>query len=490
LDQLSARILNYVDFVTSNTGILQRLVGTSAAKKERVEELALQIGMAVQYGDSVGSPAATRTDREKETVVERQRKASASANSAFSASARGIQMGSAVRGGAEASSESRNTERVLSTSAEHSYPRFDKVKDLLLQLVDLISVERVFLLIDEWPLLDPTGLTRIQPEFANLLKRTFSGSGRVSIKISTTRFQTRLSYRDDSRGLIGLEPDADIFEAVNLDHALLQERELQSFYETMVFKRLCLCSDEFSKLMLSSGYLSQNFDGLRSITSEDVPDGFIELVFRDHAAFIELTKGCEGIPRDFLDLFNRLVKKTLHSSDRWTITQVRDTIRESKINSYQNDLEYNSPSYRLLNISLRAIVLKTGRREFSVSIDDYNVFSSILEILLERRIIHDYPVARIPDQQRELYKIYLIDYGYCLDWLVSYESDLDGIFRSDALTHRDIESIRLAEAVIADNGIIIGRKKCPNCKQYFSPESKSYVKKKLCPVCFEHVGDV
>jgi hypothetical protein len=485
LDQLSTKILDYVDEITSNASLLNRLIGDSTAKRERVEELALRIGLAAQYGDAVGSLSNGNTTREKTASSARTKKSGASGGVGLGLAASGGSGALSISAKGEAAAEHHEADKAVTTFSEHTHPRFDKVKSLLLSLIDLISVERVFILIDEWPLLDPTGLTRVQPEFANLLKKIFSGSGRVSVKLATNRFQTRLSYRDDARGMVGLETDADIFEAVNLDHALLQERELQSFYETMLFKRLCVCSPEFSILMLRPAFWKGNSGGLKAITPNDVPEGFIETIFRDKTAFVELTKGCEGIPRDFLELFNRLVKKSLYSSDKWTLRQVREAIRESKISSYLSDLEYNSPSYRLLNISLRSIVLKTGRREFSIHIDDYNTFSVILEVLLEKRIIHEYPVARIPDEHRDKFKVYLIDYGYCLDWVGYYQSDLDSIFGSDTLTYRDIESIRLTERVIESDAIIVGRRQCPHCEKFFSPEAKAYVKKKLCPVCFE-----
>ena len=54
----------------------------------------------------------------------------------------------------------------------------------------------------------PTAATAIQPEFAELLKRTFAGAAKVSVKIATNRYQTRFSNRGAGAEYRGLEVGA------------------------------------------------------------------------------------------------------------------------------------------------------------------------------------------------------------------------------------------------------------------------------------------
>src|SRR5205823_14961981 len=110
-------------------------------------------------------------------------------------------------------------------------PRFALARSKLIELLQVLRLRHLNILIDEWSTLDPTGSLMMQPLFADYLKRSFAGSSLISVKIATNRHQTRFSNRGPAGCYTGLELGADIFEAVNLDRAVLDWRELLSFFE-------------------------------------------------------------------------------------------------------------------------------------------------------------------------------------------------------------------------------------------------------------------
>lgn len=492
LEQFTDSILRFVDNLTESDSFVERIFVKSAINRREVDGLALEICENARFGSTIVFPEDYDIE-EKETDYKKSgsRKSADLSLGLDSASYLSFKTGIGLGGTQEKTASENKTvsARPLATV------RFDTIRSLLLKLLDNLHLQKIFILIDEWPTLDPSGMRNIQPIFANLLKRTFMGTGRISIKIATNRFQTQFSSRDERDVVTGLEIDADIFEAVNLDHALLGEPDLKNFYSTMLFKRLCYVSAPFRNIMLNTD--ARDIDEVLKEIHE-APESFVEMIFKNAPSFAEMIRGCEGIPREFLELFNRASSRRIVTSlnDRWNIGFVREIISESHAASVRSDLEYNSPSYRLLNITIKKLVVESRRREFIINIDDTSSFSSIIDILLEKRIIHEFPSEKAADDLRN-FKIYLTDYGYCLDWLRSYQqhhgvsADEDQMLLTGRMCLDDMRHVWLKSEYLEEDLIITHRVRCSNeeCRRYFSPEVASYVRKSLCPYCFEPQGE-
>ena len=98
--------------------------------------------------------------------------------------------------------------------------KFDyfRTRDIVVDLLDALKIEQLFIFIDEWSELDRSAVRNIQPFFAELLKKVFWNNQRFVVKIGAVRNQTKLITKIKRSGPIGLEPGADIFE-INLDEA-------------------------------------------------------------------------------------------------------------------------------------------------------------------------------------------------------------------------------------------------------------------------------
>jgi hypothetical protein len=333
-----------------------------------------------------------------------------------------------------------------------------------------LEIERFNILIDEWSVLDPTAGTSIQPEFADLLKRTFAGSNRISIKIATNRYQTRFSNRSAAGRYRGLEIDADIFEATNLDRALLTQENLDRFYEILLFKRLRHVAPAIERF---------DPDGI----GEPDPE-FIRSIFRDRRAFAELVKGAEGIPRDFVIIFKSLASHVGYSVGQlWTVRDVQQRIREKSVDG-QGEMEYQSEAGQLLAPCIKDVVTTTGSRTFIVRREDVSSLRISLDELLEKRLIHEVPRPEVVPEIRDNYQMYLVDYGLWLDWrnvVGQREDELEEVDEPFDLS-------RVADYVVDPRGIEMhDMVRCPHCAATFSIQSRAYQMRELCPECLLEV---
>jgi hypothetical protein len=272
--------------------------------------------------------------------------------------------------------------------------RFRSVRDGLVQIAELLELECIVVLIDEWSAVDAS---TTQPGFADLLRRAFGGTGRISVKIATDRYNTRLS--DAPRH--GLEIGADIFEAVNLDRVTLDPPRLLDFFAELLFNRLL-----FKEPKLTSYEPS----GDEPITA------YLASIFEDTNAFDELVRGSEGIPRDFLVVFNQLAQSHMWSTEpRWSAGDVRDALRAYCVTTSEQ-LPYGSASAQLLTQNIKPTVVARWSRVFTVHVAHAHEIAETLEELLAQRLIHEVPPMVVPTEVRDRFAVYRLSYGLWLDW--------------------------------------------------------------------------
>ena len=372
--------------------------------------------------------------------------------------------------------------RARSQAEEHrvespAVPRFDLVRKELVSLLDLMDVGTLYILIDEWPALDKSCLTEIQPRFAELLKRTFGGSRRFCVKIASSRHNARFSNRGNGHSYIGLEMNADVFEGTNLDHVFMEEIELDRFYQQMLFTRLTYCVDEL-KVFRAKG----------SERGAMIPDQqFVLSIFADDDGFRELVKGAGGIPRDFLELFNQLAHRHGYSVERlWRVGTVRGCVREVSVASKEYEIEYKSDADRV-RVRIMDVIGRTRSRVILIRRDDLVAHDAIVDELFEKRILHQFPSSRVPGFLRPRFAAFLIDYGQFLDWTKAFGWDDASEERSQL---HDIQAEHEAAPLVVDLASLGEMQlNCPHCGSNFPKDVPSYAVKRLCPFCFEPQGN-
>ncbi len=350
-------------------------------------------------------------------------------------------------------------------------PRFAVVRGKLIELLQVLRLRHLNILIDEWSTLDPTGSLLMQPLFADYLKRSFAGSSLISVKIATNRYQTRLSNRAGPGHYTGLELGADIFEAVNLDRAVLDWCDLQSFFELLLYKRLL--------------HREPALAAFEARDSGPPDEQFVLSIFRDKHTFAELVRGSAGVPRDFLILINDLVRRHAHRVNRqWSMADVQRCIRERSLEG-QSDIEYHSEASQLLSHGIRETVLNTGSRLFLVDKAARDTVDRALSELLEKRIIHEYPRLEVPPAARHTHLAFLVDYGLWLDWKRD-TSQLPG--QADDPIYFPTNRSALNRHVIHLDGLDRRTATCMHCAAIFPRDARPYALRGLCPECYRPAG--
>ena len=377
--------------------------------------------------------------------------------------------GPRARAGAGVQAHAGQEHAAETTSRRESpaVPRYALVRQRVVRLVELLELSQLNILIDEWSTLDPTAATAIQPEFAELLKRTFAGAAKVSVKIATNRYQTRFSNRGAGAEYRGLEVGADIFEASNLDRAMFSHGDPVSFYRDLLFKRLL--------------YVNPELAAFQTRDSDSPDPQFLLSMFHDLRAFEELVRGAEGNPRHFVDIFRRLAHRFEFSLQRhWTAQDVQDRIRERSVKD-EEDVGTQSEAGQLLSPCILDVVVATGSRVFLVPRANAACVGDAVDELLEKRLIHDLPRRELPPElrdQRAATCSTTASGSTGRGRSVANEDDHDGI---PELSAANAAAHTIDASKIDQTDIVT----CVHCHHAFARSARSYNLRGLCPACYE-----
>jgi hypothetical protein len=474
LNRLVRQLFDKVDAVLGEPTFIDRLIGQRRSRIDKIERLALELLQLAEDGGSIAAFA--RTKATTVVVDEREDKRSLNGSLGVDISIKKQDAGLKASVGGSRNRSHKVTEHV----ARERLPalKLAAVRDKVVELVDAMGLQRLTIVVDEWQTLDPTGSTAIQPRFAELLKRTFFGAKQLSIKIATNRYQTLFSNRAESTRHCGLELGAELFEATNLDFAILDEAELAKFYMRLIFKRLRFVEPKLAQF--------------EEPESEDPRDGFVLSIFKDSRAFLEMVRGAQGIPRDFLVLFNEVAQRYGYRvTPLWEAGVICETIRELAVaGKIHNALTSQSEADHLLNKAIRATCTSSGSRMVLVPKDGKERVAAALDELVEKRFLHDVPRERLPAPLVDRYDAYIIDYGTWLEWRRVARPASERGAKEDTITGlaHEIEAICVDVSGVQRNDLI--RCTNPNCEQWFARDVKLYVRRGICPHCCEDMKPI
>ena len=326
--------------------------------------------------------------------------------------------GVSMRGpSAQATVSAKRRRSRQSTSSERSsrkgplVPRHAKARKVLVELTEILELERLVILIDNWSDLDPSGRTAVQPAFAELLRRTLHGEPTITVKIATNPYQTRFGNRASDTELPGLVIGDHIEEAFNLSHALLGEAEEPDFYATLLFKRL---------LLRSEGRLDSFIDARGARPAPE----FIWSLFRTDPAFAEAIRAAEGNPRRFITIVRTLARQSKWTVDEgWTVADVRQVLKRMSATPrviLPNDFRgsrYQPWAEQLLIDCIQPVVIATKSPEVLLPHDKmaHDTIATAVDELLDRELLLPYD-GTLPPQVTRRYAAYRVSYGVQLDW--------------------------------------------------------------------------
>jgi hypothetical protein len=376
LDDLSHRLHEEIHRLPSSG--FSRLLGSSTRKSAKVEKLLREISDLSERGTPIGAFSRIESAHTTTDAVESSLGYGADTEA-------GIDRWGVIHLNADIKAETSRQQkaRSLYETIERSpaIPRFGDVRKKLITLLAELRINRLYLLIDEWSYLDPQG--QLQPLFADLLKRTFGGTSSFSVKIGAESERLHLETSDDSWSTRGLELGGDIFPAVDLDRVVNSRNERQ-FFARLLNRRLGLTDDV----------------------------GVEHHIFDSGDTFTELVTASEGIPRQFLSIFNRVAQRHSYRIDSpWTIESIR--IASIEVTGEEEQRLRDSPIADLLD-RIRAHVRKTRTRIFSIDREDRHLIEDRLRSLLRRRLVHAHDQAGLAPQPDKQLDFFRLDYGLWL----------------------------------------------------------------------------
>ena len=273
---------------------------------------------------------------------------------------------------------------------------FGAVAEYMRQAVNAHPANRIWLLFDEWSGISST----LQPYLAEMLRRIFFASPKVTVRIAAIPHRTswRILDDDNSNDYVGLETGAELFALLDLDEFVVfparnrreQTNRATDFFRVLLTRHLNAILTENGKPTLQPGH------------------DLSTLLFTQITALQELVRAAEGVPRDALQI---VARAALRSGDSRIST---DHVRTAAAQVYQTTkaaLINGAPrARRLLEIIIDEVISEKKARAFLLRQDASE--NPLIQQLVDERLLHiikkgyshkDEPGAR--------FDVLQIDYG-------------------------------------------------------------------------------
>lgn len=360
--------------------------------------------------------------------------------------------------------------------------------ELMTKILKELDIEVLHILIDEWMELDKRTPSGIQPVFAQLLKKTFFNSNRISTKIASVWHQTSLYDRDEMEKAKGIELKHDIIRSVDLDTAFLtKEEDVIDFCKELLFKRLLLACEE-------AGIDTDDTIALLMNKNGEVNDIFITELFDTPLNFKAFITSSHAIPRDIMSLFHLSSLKIKRDFETYCIDH--ETVYLVAKDAYKTDKRKtilpNSDAQKLL-VLINSYMENNDRRLFLVE-NSQVPDSKALQKLVDEELIHQVPSAVTHRSICDTHKTFLVDFGNYIDHIETRNNDISVLLSEGVLAKFPVDFQDHFNHYVVDISVIESEYiKCPECTKSFSIEHPVYITAKLCMHCayeFEEVVTV
>jgi len=274
---------------------------------------------------------------------------------------------------------------------------FGSVRKLLESIVEGTGIRRLWILLDEWSSV-PIDL---QPYLADLLRRSFFPIRKISAKIAAIEYRSKFSIPGTTGDYVGIELGADASTDVNLDDFMVfdnDETKARWFYKNLLFRHV-LTSDEVK-------------EGMLSFSSED---DFVNKTFTQVAAFDELVKASEGVPRDAIHIVSQAAQYA--GEEKISIPNIRKAALAWYQNGKQAAVVSRESSIALLHWITDKVI---GERKARAFLLESNVRYKLIEDLFDARVLHVLKKnISTHDRVGLRYDAYKLDYGCYVDLITT-----------------------------------------------------------------------
>lgn len=381
-------------------------------------------------------------------------------------------------GGSANMSRSKASKTGKTKKREESFSRrfsAGRLRDLITKAIDLLGLQYIIIVIDEW-----ITLAECQVEFAQRIKQTLCGSGRIGILLAADQFQCSFSNGANEGQFRGLEIGADIFVSGDLDRPFRDPIGGHELLLQVLYRRLLKCEPA---LLSHFGPAPLEGENRRA---------FRESLFSTEQAFRELCRASNGLCRDFLVLFKMCTSRHNYAvtrAARLTTEDVRAAALENFENYSQSALE--GADARLIVLTLIVPHLRnTLAPYFFVSRASGGLSHPVIRDLLAKRYIHVIDPSRIHASLRADYVALELEYG----WHMSLLRSIAYGDKPKDVSATPIEQISLDKAwtfILSMDSIqqhgFSEFFSCPSCHFTFSVREPLYRIRGICPHCLHDI---
>jgi hypothetical protein len=386
------------------------LMASNAAKERMIHDLVVRIHDSTLEQQATDFGAKREGKRNRRSSLTRGARNDLKVATGVEIGVSGIDASTKAKMTSEISRQ--NNESVVETEVvrlQNYKFEYNITRKLIQELLDLIGIDKLYLFIDEWSELDRTGNSMVQPYFAELLKRVLWKNPRFVLKIGAVRNQTRLNASTVTKGIVGLEASADIFE-IDLDNVYSgAELNKISFFEDLIFRHWRFCNPELNDFQRPGAY-----EMLGSLYSRPI-ETFITYLFRSHRELATMIRGAGALPRDFFEIFDRVARAKNYLVDPpWSHRDVNMAIREHYIANKQPGISLNSDAEKVWDAIMSLVKSNDSRLVLCAKNANRRTMFGCAE-LYHRRLLHDVSPADVPGSLRGKFFFYYADMGLRLD---------------------------------------------------------------------------
>lgn len=352
------------------------------------------------------------------------------------------------------------------------YISFSDMSDAIVELLELVDVDRIFCLLDEWSEI-PEASQYILAEF---LKRTFVPM-KVTLKIAAIPNRTQLI----SENRIGLEDGGDIF-GFPLDNRYIYElypEVTKAFFNELLFKQLYLMDPQLYEDFYDN-------KGKRPVHN------FIN-IFLANQALREILIASAGIPRDFLNIFISAynIFFTKMNNRHLVVADIRNATVEWYGVDKKKTVDANGNARLLLDKIINDILITKKRCHFLIP-EKYEKVKELND-LIDLRVIH-LRKRGISHKGNKgvVYNVYYLDYA-CYTSTNLYHNKINTSLINEIETiddFREIRRISLEDKFFEEFNMNIGNSfKCPKCGGMIDMSHPAYAQHRICTHCWNKIEE-
>lgn len=285
---------------------------------------------------------------------------------------------------------SRSKTSVQRTGSLKHQVLFGPLHRALQEVSRMMSPSRIWILLDEWSTL-PVDL---QPFLADMIRRAFFPCPHITVKISAIERRSTFFQRMSDTGYVGMELGADTAATLNLDEHLVSDAGTSAygFLAELIFRHMSvLLEQEYQRTII---YKTR--------------DQLINEMFVD-AAFVELARAAEGIPRDALNIAStaaaRAGTREIRRGD------IHWAARQYYLRDKETGIAGNESAIQIWDQLQRKVVHELKSRTFLLKRSSDRNTPALLD-LLDARLIHLLrPGLHTVSRPGEVFDGYSVDFG-------------------------------------------------------------------------------